>query len=218
MVFMPAVEVSGPQGRVGFLTVPEGASMFQAEVMSSALGEKTRGRYHALWRGFVTYGLAQRNLQAVMPATKEMVQAWALQLLMLGATPSLVRSSIAAVQSRHSQYGFPVPLAEPRLFQRTMRAIFSLQGAPRRQITPITKQMMRALMNLRGLSPMQQRDVALTVAGTQLCARVGEMKRLQVCDFLLNYDLMYSTRYRGQPRCAFGEGSRIGNAKDCYQG
>jgi hypothetical protein len=65
---------------------------------------------------------------------------------------------------------------------------------------------------------MQHRGVALTVAGTQLCARVGEMKRLQVCDFLLNYDLMYSTRYRGQPRCALGKGSRIGNAKDCYQG
>ncbi len=87
-----------------------GAAMFQEEVLKSALQGKTRALYHALWRGFVTYGLAQRDLEAVMLATKEMVQAWAMQLLMLGASPALIRSSIVAVQSRHSEYGFPDPL------------------------------------------------------------------------------------------------------------
>ena len=196
--FMPAVEVRGSSGRAGLLTVAAGASLFHSEVMTSALADKTRARYHDLWRGFVTYGLAQRDLQSIMPATKEMVQAWAMQLLMLGASPSLVRSSIAAVQTRHSEYGFPAPLSsEPRLFKRTMRAVFALQGAPRQQITPITRNMMRRLMQLRELTPGQRRDVALTVAGTQLCARVGEIKRLQVCDFLKNFDLAYSRRYRG---------------------
>jgi hypothetical protein len=195
--FMPAVEVRGSSGSAGLLTVAAGASLFHSEVMTSALADKTRARYHDLWRGFVTYGLAQRDLQSIMPATKEMVQAWAMQLLMLGASPSLVRSSIAAVQTRHSEHGFPAPLSEPRLFKRTMRAVLALQGAPRRQITPITRKMMRRLMQLRKLTPGQRRDVTLTVAGTQLCARVGEIKRLQVCDFLENFDVAYSRRYRG---------------------
>jgi hypothetical protein len=127
-----------------------------------------------------TYGLAQRDLQSIMPAAKEMVQAWAMQLLMLGASQSLVRTSLAAVQSKHSEFGFQAPLSEPKLFKRTMRAVFALQGAPKRQITPITRRMMRRLMRLKHLTPGQRRDVALTVAGTQICARVGEIKRLRI--------------------------------------
>jgi hypothetical protein len=194
---MPALEVQSSQGRSGLLTVTAGAALFQAEVMTSALGDKTRQRYHALWQGFVTYGLAQRNLPGVLPASTEMVQAWALQLLMLGASPSLIRASIAAVQSRHSEYGFLAPLREPRLFQRIMRAVFSLQGSPRRQITPISRSLMRRMMRLENLTASEKRDVALTVAGTQMCARVGEIKRLQACDFLKDYDVSYSRRYRG---------------------
>ena len=52
-------------------------------------------------------------------------------------------------------------------------------------------------MRLTRLSPAQRRDVALTVTGTQMCARVGELKRPQVCDFLEDFDLAYSRRYRG---------------------
>jgi hypothetical protein len=194
---MPAMKVRSSAGRAGILSVKAGAALFRTEVMTSALADKTRLRYHGLWQGFVTYGIAQRDLQSIMPATKEMVHAWAMQLMMLGASPSLIRASIAAVQSRHNDYGFQAPLREPRLFQRTMRAVFALQGTPRRQITPISRSMMRKLMRLRNLSAAEKRDVTLTVAGTQLCARVGEIKRLQVCDFLKNYDLGFSRRYRG---------------------
>jgi hypothetical protein len=118
-----------------------------------------------------SYGLEQRDLQSIMPAAKEIVQAWAMQLLMLGASQSLVRTSLVAVQSRHREFGFQAPLSEPKLFKRLMR--------------------------LKHLTPGQRRDVALTVAGTQICARVGEIKRLQVCDFLMDYDVAYSRRYQG---------------------
>jgi integrase len=195
--FMPAIVVRGKDNQSGILSVESGAAMFQEEVLTSALQGKTRARYHALWRGFVTYGLAQRDLEAIMPATKEMVQAWALQLMMLGASPALIRSSIAAVQSRHSEYGFPAPLNEAGAFKRFMKAVLSLQGSPRRQITPITRKMMTKLMLLRELTPGQERDVLITVTGTQLGARVGELKRLQVCDLLVDHDVPYSRRFRG---------------------
>jgi hypothetical protein len=141
--------------------------------------------------------VVQRALGAVMPATKEMVQAWAMQLLILRASPALIRSSIAAVQSRHSEYGFPAPLNEARAFKRFMRAVLSLQGSPRRQITAITRRMMKKLMLLRELTPGQERDVLITVTGTQLCARVGELKRLQVCNLLVDYNVPYSWRFGG---------------------
>ena len=82
--FMPAMEVRGASGRAGLLTVAAGASLFRSEVMTAALADKTRARYHDLWRGFVTYGLAQRDLQSIMPASKEMVQAWHCVFVRLG--------------------------------------------------------------------------------------------------------------------------------------
>lgn len=49
----------------------------------------------------------------------------------------------------------------------------------------MTRSMMRGLMRLQELKPEQQRDVLLTVTGTQMpvCARVGEIRVtwLQVC-------------------------------------
>ncbi len=67
--FMPALVEWGEDNRAGTLSVASGAAMFQEEVLTSALQGKTRARYHAFSRGFVTYGLAQRDLEAVMPAT-----------------------------------------------------------------------------------------------------------------------------------------------------
>jgi hypothetical protein len=57
--------------------------------------------------------------------------------------------------------------------------------------------MMTKLMLLRELTPGQERDVLITVTGTQLGARVGELKRLQVCDLLVDHDVPYSRRFRG---------------------
>ena len=195
--FMPAIQVSSRRRGPGLLSVSAGASLFASEVMTSALADKTRSRYHDLWRGFVTYAIAQRKLDGVLPASKELVQAWAMQLLMLGASPSLIRASLAAVQSRHSDYGLTPPLSEPRLFRRTMQAVCSLQGTPRRIVTPVTRSMMRKLLRMRNLTLGQQRDVALTVVGTQACCRVGEIKRFQVCDFLPDHDAAVSSRYVG---------------------
>ena len=131
-----------------------------------------------------------------MPASKDLVQAWALELMMLGGTPSLIRSSIAAVQSRHTEYGFVPPLNGKMEFKRLMKAVGSLQGTPRRQIMPLTRRMLRRLLRLKGLTRAQNRNVLITVLGTQLCCRVGELKRLQVCDFLQGYDAQYSRRYK----------------------
>ena len=195
--FMPSIQVLSRRRDPGLLSVSAGASLFLSEVMTSALADKTRARYHDLWRGFVTYAIAQRKLDGVLPASKELVQAWTMQLLMLGASPSLVRTSLAAVQSRHSDYGLTPPFSEPRLFHRTMQAVYSLQGAPRRIVTPVTRSMMRKLLRLPDLTLGQERDVTLTVTGTQACCRVGEIKRFQVCDFLPDHDAAVSSRYVG---------------------
>ena len=55
------------------LSVAAAASLFNSEVMTSALADKTRARYYALWRGFVTFAIAQLNQVAYSRANKEMM-------------------------------------------------------------------------------------------------------------------------------------------------
>ena len=116
---------------------------------------------------------------------------------MLGASPLLILSSIAAVQSRHTNYGHAQPLGEKLEFKRLMKAVGSLQRTPRQQIMPLSRRILWRLMRLKNLTPAQNRNVLITVLGTQLCCRVGELKRLQLCDFLMNFDLAFNIRYRG---------------------
>ncbi len=78
-----------------------------------------------------------------------------------------------------------------------MKAVRSLQGTRRRQIMPLSRRILRRLIRLKGLSPAQNRNVLVKVLGTQLCCRVGELKRLQICDFLLNFDEVFDRRLRG---------------------
>ncbi len=70
---------------------------------------------------------------------------------------------------------------------------------------------MKKLMLLHQLTPGQERDALITVTGTQLCARVGELKRLKICYLLVNHDVAYSRRFCGSARqqSESGRGSRI---------
>jgi hypothetical protein len=198
---MPAIELgdsaTGTRGQRGLLQLKAASELFRTEVLTSALAAGTRKRYFPLWKGFVTFGIAHGALTQVMPATREIVQAWALELMMLGASPSLIRSSVAAVQSRHTDFGFAPPLSGKLEFKRMMKAVGSLQGTPRRQIMPLSRRMLRRLMRLKGLTPAQNRNVLVTVLGTQLCCRVGELKRMQICDFLPGFDATFHPKYHG---------------------
>ena len=92
------------------------ARFFKAEVMTSELEESSRLRYHSLWGRFVTFGITHGDSTVIMPASAETMQAWALELLMLGASPSLEQSAMSAVQSRHQDFGFEAPLRDNQLF------------------------------------------------------------------------------------------------------
>jgi hypothetical protein len=196
---MPAVDFKAGKSASSnnLLRLDSAAALFRKEVLTSALAQGSRKRYNQLWKGFVTFGIAHGALSQIMPATKEIVHAWVMELMMLGATPSLIRSSLAAVQSRHTDHGYAQPLGERLEFKRLMKAVGSLQGTPRRQIMPLPRRLLRRLMRLKNLTPAQDRNVLVTVLGTQLCCRVGELKRLQLCDFLPNFDLAFHPRYRG---------------------
>jgi hypothetical protein len=67
---------------------------------------------------------------------------------MLGAPPLLIRSSVAAVQSRHTYFGFAPLLSWELEFKHMMKAVGSLQGTPRRQIMPLSRSTLRRLMRL----------------------------------------------------------------------
>ena len=115
------------------------AALFRKEVLTSALAQGSLERYDQLWKGFITFGIAHGAFAQVMPATKEILHARVMELMMLGSSPSLIRSSVAAVQSRHTTNGHAQPLGEKLEFKRLMKAVGSLQGTPRRQIMPISR-------------------------------------------------------------------------------
>lgn len=171
------------------------ARFFKAEVMTSELEESSRLRYHSLWGRFVTFGITHGDSTVIMPASAETMQAWALELLMLGASPSLEQSAMSAVQSRHQDFGFEAPLRDNQLFCRTMKAVFSLQGS-QRTIFPLNKGLLKRMLEAKDLTPAQNRNVVVTVLGTQLCCRVGDLRRFQLCDiFNKNRDPTCSRQY-----------------------
>lgn len=194
---MVAVEFRNRGQLNGLMSIDALAAVFQREVMPSTLEVASRVKYHGMWCAFVTFGLAHRDLECLMPAKKETVQAFVQEMLMLGASASYIQAAIAAIQSRHRDYGFPEPLLEKMSFHRMMKAVSSLRGAPKRLIHPLTKSHLRRMMRLKDLSLTQERDVVLTVTGTQLLCRVGEVSRLQVCDMLKDHDTAFSRQYRG---------------------
>ena len=75
---MPAVEYQHGRAESGLIGLRAAASIFRQEVMPTALAAGTRARFHPLWKGFVTFAIAHGALREVMPASKDLVQAWAL--------------------------------------------------------------------------------------------------------------------------------------------
>jgi hypothetical protein len=84
---MPAIESQEASSMGGLLDFRTAASLFRSEVMTTAWAAGTRQRYYPLWKEFVTFEIAHGALQEVMPASKDMVQAWALELMMHGGRP-----------------------------------------------------------------------------------------------------------------------------------
>ena len=82
-------------------------------------------------------------------------------------------------------------------FRNLSKAITSLKGTPKRLFFPVTKEHLRKMMHLRNLTAAQERAVIITSTRSQLCCRVSEVRNFQVCDFLKDQAMAFSSRCRG---------------------
>jgi hypothetical protein len=91
-----------------------------------------------------------------------------------------------------------------------VKAVFSLQGS-QRTIFPLNKGLLKRMLEAKDLTPAQNRNVVVTVLGTQLCCRVGDLRRFQLCSTRTATPLAADSIEEALP-FEFGTGSRIPSA------
>ena len=138
-----------------------------------------------------------RGFRVLKPSQKSTVYTWAQELLMMRASAAHIENSLSAIQFCHNSYGFRLPLSRKFEFRNLSKAIASLKGTPKRLFFPVTKEHLRKMMHLRNLTAAQERAVIITSTRSQLCCRVSEVRNFQVCDFLKDQDMAFSSRSRG---------------------
>lgn len=145
----------------------------------------------------MTSAIAHGDFRVLKPSQKSTVYTRAQELLMMRASAAHIENSLSAIQSRHNSYGFRLPLSRKFEFRNLSKAIASLKGTPKRLFFPVTKEHLRKMMHLRNLTAAQERAVIITSTRSQLCCRVSEVRNFQVCDFLKDQDMAFSSRCRG---------------------
>ena len=145
----------------------------------------------------MTSAIAHGDFRVLKPSQKSKVYTWAQELLMMRASAAHIENSLSAIQFCHNSYGFRLPLSRKFEFRNLSKAIASLKGTPKRLFFPVTKEHLRKMMHLRNLTAAQERAVIITSTRSQLCCRVSEVRNFQVCDFLKDQDMAFSSRCRG---------------------
>ena len=145
----------------------------------------------------ITFGLAHGELNKMLPMSSSTLWSLTAEFLMVGVAANSIRNVWSAIEHRHRLAHLAVPLAEPMSFKRAFKAVCAIRGAPSRNLFPIGPHHIPRLLQLIGLSLMQQRAVMITVLGTVMCCRVSELANLQICDLLWDFDAAYHADLRG---------------------
>ena len=136
----------------------------------------------------MTSAITHGDFRVLKPSQKSTAYTRAQELLMMRASAAHIENFLSAIQSRHN------PVFE---FRNLSKAIASLKGTPKRLFFPVTKEHLRKMMHLRNLTAAQERTVIITSTRPKLCCRVSEVRNFQVCDFLKDQDMAFSSRCRG---------------------
>ena len=191
----PGVRAQPRQGRL--LSSGQLTAIFQESIMPAALQQSTRAGYFSYWRTVITWGVAHREVDKLLPMSLDTLKAITQELLMVGCATGTIRNVWSAIEDRSRRFGYPLPLGIEGDFSRMARAVGSVRGEPSRLIFPIGVHHVRDLLGLAGLTLTQRRDVFITVVGTTACLRVGEVSNVQICDCKFGHDAAWSPIYQG---------------------
>eukprot|EP00292_Cryptomonas_paramecium_P006607 CAMPEP_0113682712 /NCGR_PEP_ID=MMETSP0038_2-20120614/12838_1 /TAXON_ID=2898 /ORGANISM="Cryptomonas paramecium" /LENGTH=459 /DNA_ID=CAMNT_0000601857 /DNA_START=862 /DNA_END=2241 /DNA_ORIENTATION=- /assembly_acc=CAM_ASM_000170 len=163
------------------------AAAYRRFVYPSRLQAATRHKYWRLWRVVLTWGVAWRALDRLIPMSEDTLMAFSWDLMQCGCSADFILGCWIAIQSRHRSFRLIPPIAGPGEFQKWRRSQLSISGGPTRFKLPITRRMVVALAESRPSSLRAIRDKMSALVGTICCLRASEIAQLQACDVLFDH-------------------------------
>ena len=169
------------------------ARAFSTNVLPMECVPSTRAQQWHNWRSVLTWAIAFRVTDRLLPMSMETLQALSWQLLVLECGPAHLQQIWGAISKRHHYCRLTPPLASKGEYAKWAKATNILMGRPKLLKFPIRKEHLWRLLslpNVRGESYVVQRNVLATVLATVCCARVSEVAALQACDILYDFDTL----------------------------
>jgi hypothetical protein len=189
-------EVMHDLGAGAGCSVAELSAAFRLHVAPSAAAASTRAKDWAGWRGVLTWATARGALGLVLPMTRETLEALVWDMLSCQCTAPMIRGVVDATQARHRRFGLPSPLVGARAYARFMGSLSRFQGTQSPYKSPITPELVMAILLTPTSSPAEERNVLAACTGTISGLRPCEGAAMQACDLMMGFDLRHGPEYR----------------------
>jgi hypothetical protein len=163
-------------------TVASLAAQFEQHLAPAIRQPRTRADYWRAWRMVVTWAIARKAVEMILPMPLETLKALTWDMVCFAVPSSQIEMVWRSIQARHRQFQMRQPLFEMNLYSSWVRMLGSVRGRPLNLKYPVQKQMVRWLLEWRPTTLAAHRARLLTVVATLCCLRVNEVALLQVCD------------------------------------
>lgn len=207
-------------------SVDDMAAAMEQIVWPSHQARSTRDAHQRMWSLVISWSLAHMGLSEVLPMSRRSLLAITWDLLAQGCSATYVTTVWAAIRDRHAWAGCAFPLAQEQL-QEIHKAISKCRGRAAPLKCPVMKDHVQAVLRIRSLNFVINRDRLLTAVATVCALRSSEVVGLQACDLWFEYDAKGATcparfkntilvyiRRRKNDQLRRGHGPRIGCAAD----
>jgi hypothetical protein len=177
-------------------SVAELSAAFRLHVAPSAAAASTRAKDWAGWRGVLTWATARGALGLALPMARETLEALVWDMLSCQCTAPMIRGVVDATQARHRRFGLPPPLVGARAYARFMGSLTRFQGTQPPYKSPLTPELVMAMLLAPTSSPAEERNVLAACTGTISGLRPCEGAAMQACDLMVGFDLRHGPAYR----------------------
>jgi hypothetical protein len=168
-------------------SLTEKTALFNALVWPARQRPSTRAKNWYYWAACVTWALANRCVDKILPMSTNTLKAYTYDLIGFGSSVSVITACWNAVQDRHSDAQMQPPIFGQGEYSRWQKCISHIMGTPFSLKLPIHKSLVHSLLSWRPGHPGQHRDRLIVCLMTIACMRVGEIARLQVCDLWFDF-------------------------------
>ena len=177
----------GPEARRS--TEVSRAAAFRRYILPSSEGApSTRGVAWRNWRGVLTWSIARRCLDRVLPMPALTLESLLWDLVSLNCTFPVIKGYLDSIQARHRRFGLASPVNGVLSYSRLSRGLQRFQGRQRRFTYPIHRSLVAAILRQPVASFAQLRNCLAAVLTTTCCLRPSEGAALQSCDIFFDLD------------------------------